>query len=226
MDLLLIDPPRKYWGFGGGLGLFSQPVGLATLAGYLVHHGVDVEILDCNVLEIGWDQLAHEIEDRAPKAVGVSSSMTCFVPDAFKCIELAKGVNPEIITIGGGLQFSLAPEESLERCPALDVIVRGDGEFTTLELMTEISNGHAQFQEILGISFRNNGKLVHNEDRPPIRDLDELPLPAWNLISMEHYRLPSVPLKWGNIAILSQQKVVHITVHSALPLRVKIPIVP
>jgi anaerobic magnesium-protoporphyrin IX monomethyl ester cyclase len=206
MDLLLIDPPRKYWGFGGGLGLFSQPVGLATLAGYLVHHGVDVEILDCNILGIGWDQLASEIEGRAPKAVGVSSSMTCFVPDAFKCIEVVKVVNPEIITLGGGLQFSLAPEESLKRCPALDVIVRGDGEFTTLELMDEISNGHTQFQEILGISFRYKGKLIHNDDRPPIQDLDELPFPAWNMIPMDRYRLPSVPQKWGNIAIIVTTK--------------------
>jgi anaerobic magnesium-protoporphyrin IX monomethyl ester cyclase len=202
MDLLLIDPPRNYWGFGGGLGLFSQPVGLATLAGFLVNQGVDVEILDCNILGIGWDQLGAEIEERSPKAVGVSSSMTCFVPDAFRCVEIAKQINPGIVTVGGGLQFSLAPEESFKRCDALDVIVRRDGEFTTLELMEGISSSSIQLQNISGISFRYNGRTIHNEDRPPIEDLDSLPLPAWHLIPMNRYRLPAVPQKWGNIAIV------------------------
>ena len=46
LDLLLIDPPRVYWGFGGGLGFFSPPVGLATLAGFLEGNGVLVDVVD------------------------------------------------------------------------------------------------------------------------------------------------------------------------------------
>jgi anaerobic magnesium-protoporphyrin IX monomethyl ester cyclase len=202
MDLLLIDPPRNYWGFGGGLGLFSQPVGLAALAGFLVNQGVEVEILDCNILGISWEQLGAEIEGRAPKAIGVTSSMTCFVPDAFRCLELAKSVNPEIVTLGGGLQFSLASEESFKRCTALDVIVRRDGEFTTLEVMEEIKGGNPQLQNIPGLSFKQNGRIINNPDRSPLEDLDTLPFPAWDLIPMDRYRLPAVPKKWGNIAIV------------------------
>lgn len=206
MDLLLIDPPRNYWGFGGGLGLFSQPVGITTLAGYMVDQGVSVEILDCNILGMDWEQLASEIEVRAPRAVGVSSSMTCFVPDAFRCAEVVKQVNPKIITLGGGLQFTLTPEESLKKCSAMDVIVRGDGEFTTLALMEQISSGNLHFDNIQGVSFKCNGKIIHNDDRAPIEDLDALPFPAWDLIPMDQYRLPAVPQRWGNIAIIVTTK--------------------
>jgi len=38
MDLLLADPPRKYWGFAGGAGFFSPPVGMVSLAGFLARH--------------------------------------------------------------------------------------------------------------------------------------------------------------------------------------------
>ena len=93
MDLLLIDPPRVYWGFGGGMGYYSPPVGMAALAGFLEQNGVQVGILDCNALEVGWERLADEIRDRQPRCVGVSSSMTCYVPDAFRCLELVKETN-------------------------------------------------------------------------------------------------------------------------------------
>ena len=144
LDLLLVDPPRVYWGFGGGLGFFSPPVGLATLAGFLERNGVQVDVLDCNAREIGWDMLAAEVRSRDPRCVGVSSSMTCYVSDAFRCLEIVKQANPDICTIGGGLQFTLAPGESLEKCESLDVIVRGDGEQTSLELLAEHPGGVAE----------------------------------------------------------------------------------
>lgn len=202
MDLLLVDPPRVYWGFGGGLGFFSHPVGLVTLAAFLDKNGISVDVLDCNALGIGWEALPAEIRRRDPRCVGVSSSMTCYVPDSFRCLEIVKQVNPEITTIGGGLQFSLAPGESFRRCEDLDVIVRGDGELTSLALLEQIQHQGDILDKIEGISFRRDGVVVHTSDREPISDLDSLPLPAWRLLPMDAYRLPVVPPNWGNYAIV------------------------
>jgi anaerobic magnesium-protoporphyrin IX monomethyl ester cyclase len=202
MDLLLIDPPRVYWGFGGGLGYFSPPVGLVTLAGYLEEQGVHVEILDCNAAGVGWETLADEICGRRPRCVGVSGSMTCYVPDAFRCLEIAKQVDPGIYTVAGGLQFTLAPDACFERCESLDVIVRGDGEHTCLELWEELGQETPRLDGVAGLSFRRNGRIVHNADRPPIADLDELPFPAWHMLPMAEYRLPVVPSRWGKYAIV------------------------
>lgn len=202
MDLLLVDPPRVYWGFGGGLGFFSQPVGLVTLAAYLEKAGIDVQVMDCNALGIDWDTLADEIRKRRPRCVGVSSSMTCYVPDSFRCAEIVKQVDENIVTIGGGLQFTLTPTEAFLRCAALDVIVRGDGERTSLALLDEILKGEGCLDRIEGISYRREGEVIHNPDRAPFEDLDTLPLPAWHNLPMETYRLPILPQSWGNYAIV------------------------
>ncbi len=202
MDLLLIDPPRRYWGFAGGGGFFAQPLGLAHLAGFLDKNRIEVDILDCNMEKIGWDRLRGEIKKRDPWIVGVSSSMTCFVPDSFRCLEISKDLNPEIFTVGGGLQLSLAPNESFDKCRSLDSIVRGDGELTCHELIGELRRKAPHLEKIEGLSFRRDGDIVHNKDRPPILDLDELPFPAWHLLPMEKYRLPVIPPKWGNFAVV------------------------
>ncbi|MBM4431720.1 MAG: cobalamin B12-binding domain-containing protein, partial [Chloroflexi bacterium] len=76
MDLLLIDPPRQYWGFAGGAGFYSPPVGMVSLAGFLEQHGMRVDILDCNIAGKGWNALEDDIRRRKPRCVGVSSSMT------------------------------------------------------------------------------------------------------------------------------------------------------
>jgi anaerobic magnesium-protoporphyrin IX monomethyl ester cyclase len=202
MDILLIDPPRRYWGFGGGLGYNSPPVGLAALASFLEQSRIEVDILDCNALEIGWDGLADEIRKRTPRAVGVSSSMTCFVPEAFRCLEIAKQTDPGILTVGGGTQFTLAPDESFRRCQSLDCIVRGDGEHTTLELLSQLGQTQPHLEQVLGLSFQRSGEVVHNASRPPIQDLDQLPLPAWHMLPMDEYALPVIPPGWGNYAIV------------------------
>jgi anaerobic magnesium-protoporphyrin IX monomethyl ester cyclase len=202
MDILLIDPPRRYWGFGGGLGYYSPPVGLTALAAFLEQNKITVDILDCNARVIGWDDLGDEIRRQKPRSVGVSSSMTCFVPEAFRCLEIAKQTDPDILTVGGGTQFTLAPDESFARCRDLDCIVRGDGEYTTLELLNELRGGQPNLQRVSGLSFRSNGEVFHNESRPAIADLDRLPLPAWHLLPMDEYALPVIPPGWGNYAIV------------------------
>jgi anaerobic magnesium-protoporphyrin IX monomethyl ester cyclase len=206
MDLLLIDPPRRYWGFGGGLGFYSPPVGLAALAGYLHSQGVSVDILDCNGLQVGWEQLPEEIARRRPRCVGVSSSMTCFVPQAFRCLELVKQVDPHIHTLGGGAQFTLAPQESLDRSRHLDYIVRGDGEETTLVLLGELQRRRPKVSAISGLSYRVGSAATHNEPRPALTDLDALPFPAWHLLPMSDYALPVIPPSWGNYSIVTTSR--------------------
>jgi radical SAM superfamily enzyme YgiQ (UPF0313 family) len=69
----------------------------------------------------------------------------------------------------------------------VDIIVRGEGEITFLELVQKLSSGE-DYREIDGISFRDDeGVPRSNPDREVIKDLDSLPLPAWHLAPMEKY---------------------------------------
>ncbi len=114
-------------------------------------HDLDAEILDCHGERLGWDTLAEAIREKQPDVVGVSASMTCFHNDYLRLIKLVKEVNPHIVTVGGGIHFSLIAEEMMQACAELDFLVRGEGEFTLLELLEELEKGAAaNFRAIRG----------------------------------------------------------------------------
>jgi anaerobic magnesium-protoporphyrin IX monomethyl ester cyclase len=81
-------------------------------------------------------------------------------------------------------------QESLEAYPEIDVIVRGEGEETLVELMQSSANRRS-FSSVKGISFKNKGKIQHNPPRPLIENLDNLPFPGYkfveNLLQKYHF---------------------------------------
>jgi len=206
MRVLLIDPPCDYWGFAGGEDFCAPPIALATVAAYLEKHGIAVSILDCNINKIDFVHLKDEIKKYNPNVVGVPSSMMCFVPASFKAAEMAKEVNPDIFTVGGGVQFTLTPEEAINRCSALDCVVRGDGERPFLDLLRELEKSSPNLHNVRGISFRRNNEIIHNQDHDPIQNLDELPFPAWHLLPFDKYHLPIIPKEWGGLAMITTSR--------------------
>jgi radical SAM superfamily enzyme YgiQ (UPF0313 family) len=81
-----------------------------------------------------------------------------------------KEVNPRLKICFVGPHVTTLPEQTLNDCPAIDFIVRREFDFATVEF----ANGKP-LSEILGISYRKNGSVAHNADRPEISDLDALP---------------------------------------------------
>jgi radical SAM superfamily enzyme YgiQ (UPF0313 family) len=72
-----------------------------------------------------------------------------------------------------------------------DIIIRGEPEYTTLETIRNLSN----LDGVLGISYRKDGQIISNPDRPQIEDLDALPFPARDLVDNSLYRIVSFPNK-------------------------------
>jgi hopanoid biosynthesis associated radical SAM protein HpnJ len=81
-----------------------------------------------------------------------------------------KDVNPRIKIAFVGPHVTVLPEKSLRDCPAIDFICRKEFDYSVVEL----AQGKPP-EEVLGISYRKNGAVVHNSDRPPIENLDALP---------------------------------------------------
>jgi len=81
---------------------------------------------------------------------------------------------------------------TIEKCRDIDVVVRGEGEFTMLELVNGLHPG-----KIEGITFRDGNAVISNPDRPLFSDLDKLPYPAWHLLDMEFYSKPNVSVGRG-----------------------------
>ena len=69
-----------------------------------------------------------------------------------------------------------------------DYIIMGEGEHTLKELYGKLQKDNFDLSEIQGIVYQSDGRIVKNQPRQVIKDLDSLPLPAWDLVDMEQYK--------------------------------------
>jgi anaerobic magnesium-protoporphyrin IX monomethyl ester cyclase len=178
--ILFLEPPKDYWFVMGEY--LPPPTGLLILAAYIERELPDfeVEVYDSQAQNSGWKEIERYLETSQPTIVA-ASGFTCNAYACARVAETAKKVNKEIITILGGIHFSNVPEESLIDFPEIDYIVRGEGEITLFELIKVLKNG-VNVKEILGISFRNKGEIIHTPGRPLIENLDTLPYPGYHLV--------------------------------------------
>lgn len=182
MKVLFVEPPRNFWFVMGDY--LPPPYGIIQLAAYLEREIKDAEIqvLDCTVQGLDWDGIKKHIESFNPDIVASSGFATSNTYSVVRTLETAKKVNPEILTITGGQHFTATAQESLEKYPEIDVIARGEGEQTLTELVKYASTKKLALQSIMGISFRQKKKIVHNPPRPIIKDLNDLPYPGYHFV--------------------------------------------
>ncbi len=181
MKVLFVEPPKDIWFVMGEY--LPPPYGIILLAAYLEREvkDVEIEVLDCNALQLDWKQLEKRIESFNPDIVAPGALSTCNTYVVVRTLEIAKKVNPDILTVTGGIHFTATAQESLETYPEIDVIVRGEGEQTFTELVKN-ADKKSSFPKIKGISFRHNGKIRHNPPRPLIENLNELPYPGYHFV--------------------------------------------
>jgi len=183
MKILFVEPPKEYWFVMGEY--LPPPTVLLILAAYLERElpEIEIDILDCQAERKGWDHVQQYIESTSPSIVA-TSGFTCNAYACARVVEIAKKVDKDIITLLGGIHFSFVPEESLLDFPEIDIIIRGEGEVTLVELVKALRDG-VKVGDIPGISFMHDGKVVHTPDRPLIQNLDDLPFPAYHMVE-EH----------------------------------------
>ncbi len=181
MRILFVEPPRETWFVMGEY--LPPPLGILQLAAYLEAYMREAEIavVDCQAEQLDWKGLEARIEAFRPDLVAPSCLSTCNVYTVLRTLELAKSVNPDILTVAGGQHFTALSHESLQAYPEIDVIVRGEGERTLLELARALDD-RSSLAGIRGISFRHDGAIVHNPGRELIQDLDGLPLPGYHFV--------------------------------------------
>jgi radical SAM superfamily enzyme YgiQ (UPF0313 family) len=141
---------------------------LTSLAGNVdPHHSVAVADLVL-VQDRVADTVERLVRERAPDVVGLSV-MTFQRRTAFKVIELVRALRPSARIVVGGYDASLAPEAWAAAGPAVDFVVRGEGEATFADLLRALESG-AGTEGICGLSWRDaGGAFRHNPDRPVLR---------------------------------------------------------
>ncbi len=180
-------------------GMKAPPLGLASIAALLEQNGYKVKIIDSPTLEIESDEWLKEVKSWSPDVVGLSL-LTPLAPKGYEAIKLLKEERPDIPVIVGGPHPSFMYEEAISN--GADIVVRGEGEITTLELIKTIEKkglDSDSLKNIKGIAFRKNGKIIATPPRPIIRNLDELPWPARHLLPMDRYTLFGKPIRVAHI---------------------------
>ncbi|MDD5505561.1 MAG: radical SAM protein [Candidatus Omnitrophica bacterium] len=173
-SVLLINPPENSPGRKT-----SAPLGLMYIAGVLQRNNVSVHIVDAFL--DGWDSVLKKVQEYHPGFVGISCPTYARI-QAIKAAETVKKHFPEITIILGGHHPTLMGEQLLVNYPFIDLVAIGEGEYLMLDLCLGKNP-----EEILGLGYRKNGRIIINKPRPNIENLDDLPLAAWNLVEPKRY---------------------------------------
>jgi anaerobic magnesium-protoporphyrin IX monomethyl ester cyclase len=201
MKVLLINPAQTFFP-GSDQPAGNLPLGLMYIAAVLEQSGYNCEILDAfmtddpflkegKILRVGMsiEQLKVQVRSRKPDIIGIAGPFTCQIEHSLRVSALAKEVDSSILTVVGGPHVTVVPKGFLEEAKDVDIAVTGEGEYAMRDI-AQYFEGKKQLDEILGISYRKNGEIKVNSPRPFIKDLDELPYPAYDHVNMEQYLSP------------------------------------
>jgi len=163
------------------------PLSILYLAAVLKEIGVEVSVLDQPGLGLTVEETVRWVEKEDPDVVGFST-LTSSGQTAGLISNKVKEKNPEVTTVFGNHHATFNAERILRKYPSVDIVARGEGEKTVVELANCLKNG-ADLKNVRGINFRNEGNMVSTPDQPLIQDLDSLPFPDRKLLDAEYHCL-------------------------------------
>jgi len=183
MDIVFVNPPltlKERFGKFAAAGNVMPPLGLCYLAAACRAHGLKTEIIDAPAEGLDTEKVKERILQRHPRFLGLTAT-TLSILNASSVAAAVKLEAGDILTVVGGPHLSAVPEITLERYPSFDFGVIGEGEQTIIELIDSVQNKR-HIKDVNGIIYRNAGGLYKTGIRENIKDLDTLPMPAWDML--------------------------------------------
>lgn len=182
MKIVLTTAPRAE----GDLERGGLPfLGIGYIGSWLKKHGYEAAITDPHTFDWNTEEAAKAILKKNPQAVGVTATTN----NRFKAIKLIKELkkkNPDLFIFVGGPHFALTAINALEVVLEIDVVVKGEGEITSKELLDELQK-EKNFSKVQGIVYRDkNGEIKETPDRPFEHNIDKFIL-NWDLFEVEKY---------------------------------------
>ncbi len=189
--ILFVTAPYYCWGVQV-VGTWP-PLHLAYLAGAAIEAGTEARIYDAMNKRHSFEHIRQEIERYQPDYVmtldylpvtGAISTAT--VPAALKILDIAKEINPRIVTLLGGPHPTFMYNEIMaDDNNHVDYVLMGEPEQTLKQLLAALPEGKAK--NVKGIVYREGEQVVANEKQPHIVELDALS-PAWHLLDWNDYQ--------------------------------------
>lgn len=168
------------------------PQGLAYIAAVLLKEGYEVEIYNQDMHHYPEEHLTEYLNKNKFDVIGLGVIAGYY--QYRKLLKISEAINKSknrpFYVIGG---HGPSPEsEFFIKKTQADAVVMGEGEITILELLNAIAN-KISFKNVKGIAYKDYDKIVINEGRSLIKNVDSIPFPAYDLFSMEYYRLLRMP---------------------------------
>jgi anaerobic magnesium-protoporphyrin IX monomethyl ester cyclase len=162
------------------------PLGILYMAAVLEERGVEVSVLDQAAKGLTIKETVNWIRAENPDVLGFSTFATSGRTAALTSHEV-KMENPNVTVVFGNYYATFNPERILGKYPSVDIIVRGEGERTVVDLVDCFKN-KGRLKDVRGISFRNQeGGVTSTADSPLIKDLDGLPFPDRSLVGEDYH---------------------------------------
>lgn len=185
MKIILVNPPHT--AIGSRIPReHLPPLGLLSMAGPLLDKGFSVGLIDAELKPMSLEDIVLEVNALEATIVMLGHSGSSSVHTTV--VELSKKLKqimPHIQIVYGGVHPTYLWHEILKECPEIDIIVRGEGEQTTLNLLLAMSQ-QKPLDQVNGIAYRIGDQIIGTAQPAMIRNLDEYRV-AWELIDYSKY---------------------------------------
>ena len=178
-DIVLIFPPIRVWDNPRNF-----PTGLGLIAARLRNAGYRVKVIDANGLRLSDDEVLLKIAEYDPAIIGIGGLITTYGWVKRLAARIKQACPETPIILGGSVGTSII-ETALKQLD-IDIIAVGEADNTVLELVAALLR-REEPDHIAGLAFRRDGEIITTTPRATIKNLDELPYPAWDLFAMQVY---------------------------------------
>jgi len=178
-EITLFQPKCGIWDIMG----IRSPTGLLHVASVPVKKGYDVKLIDQRLCKNWKEEIKKHI--RGAKIFGLTAMIGEQIKYIMEVAEYVRSIDKNILIVLGGTWAQTKPDVSIKD-KNIDVVCYGEGDLLITELMDYL-NGKKKIEKILGIYYKNNGKIKINPPTPLIENLDELPKVPYKLINPKNY---------------------------------------
>jgi radical SAM superfamily enzyme YgiQ (UPF0313 family) len=200
--ILLVVPNFRWRGLDSITYWHFVPYNLCLIAA-MIDKKYDIQIVDANFKNFTEEEFKQIIKKESPDLVGITVLMDQYGNTGHKVARIVKEVNPQIITVIGGVYATTNEEYVMSDCN-INYLISGEGEYAFRDLIEYLQNRNYKIPK--GVWYRQGKNVINGGRTDLIEDLDILPLPAYHLIDFPAYsnliernstdRPPVLPYAW------------------------------
>lgn len=146
-----------------------------------------------------FDTIGQRVKKAQPFLVGISSLFSAYANEANQAAHIVKKHHPACKIVVGGHHATAMPARVMASS-AVDFVLRGEGEVSMARLAKALQNDTG-YEDIPGLVYRKPDGRLHVGETVSVRNPDDLPLPATQLIDQRHYRRNK---KAGTVVVASR----------------------